>query len=111
MLKEISCRCGESKKRFHLNLDFYIDECCEKAGFDHLGRNKNLPEGEKVSEADLVPEVVVAAAVEKKPLRPGEWRLKMMSVDHLKKMVQEKGLTPKVDATKAELINLILPLP
>jgi len=42
-MKEIFCRCGKSRKNF-LNPkrmpDFYIDECCELAGYDHLGRLK-----------------------------------------------------------------------
>lgn len=39
---KIKCRCGKSEKSFKKEIGpFYIDECCEKAGFDEFGK---LPE-------------------------------------------------------------------
>lgn len=38
---QIPCRCGTTKKNFRVNIgDFYIDECCEKAGYDHAGNRE-----------------------------------------------------------------------
>ena len=38
MKRELSCYCGKSKKTFFNNVgDNYIGECCEEAGYDHLG--------------------------------------------------------------------------
>lgn len=37
-MKEISCRCGKTKKNFKFDIGpFFIAECCEEAGFNHLG--------------------------------------------------------------------------
>lgn len=34
----IKCKCGARSMMFKINIgDFYIDECCKLAGFDHLG--------------------------------------------------------------------------
>lgn len=34
----ITCRCGKSQKNFKFNIgDFYIEDCCEAAGYDSLG--------------------------------------------------------------------------
>lgn len=42
-MKEITCRCGKSKKRFKFDVGpFFINTCCEEAGYDVYG---NLPEG------------------------------------------------------------------
>lgn len=47
---QISCRCGASKKNFKFNIgDFYIEECCEKAGYDVFGQKK----AEGMSEEEL----------------------------------------------------------
>lgn len=37
----VKCKCGKSQKNFKFNIgEFFIDECCEKAGFDHKGNLK-----------------------------------------------------------------------
>lgn len=36
-MNEVTCRCGKIKKSFRISLPFFIAECCEAAGFDHLG--------------------------------------------------------------------------
>jgi outer membrane biosynthesis protein TonB len=37
-LINIKCRCGATSISFQKNIGpFYIDECCTKAGYDHLG--------------------------------------------------------------------------
>lgn len=36
---EKSCRCGATKKNFKIDIgEFFIDECCTKAGYDHMGK-------------------------------------------------------------------------
>ncbi len=36
---EKSCRCGKTKKNFKVDIgEFFIDECCTEAGYDHLGK-------------------------------------------------------------------------
>lgn len=35
---EISCKCGKEKKSFNREIgSFYIADCCEALGYDHLG--------------------------------------------------------------------------
>lgn len=38
----IPCRCGKTSKNFKndLGIAFYIDDCCEKAGYDEKGNKK-----------------------------------------------------------------------
>jgi hypothetical protein len=62
---EISCRCGASKKRFNINIGpFYIAECCEEAGYDHLGNRKDVaPESLGLTEQDAA-EVQTAKLIE-----------------------------------------------
>lgn len=34
----LKCICGKSSKTFNKKIgDFYVDECCEAAGYDHMG--------------------------------------------------------------------------
>lgn len=38
---KIKCRCGQSERNFKFDIGpFYIEECCEKAGYDALGNKK-----------------------------------------------------------------------
>jgi hypothetical protein len=70
---EISCRCGASKKRFNINIGpFYIAECCEEAGYDHLGNRKDVaPESLGLTEQDAA-EVESAKLVEDSSEEPKE---------------------------------------
>lgn len=37
-MKEVACVCGERKRRFkNLDLEFYVDDCCEAKGYDYRG--------------------------------------------------------------------------
>lgn len=36
---EKSCRCGKTKKNFKVDIgEFFINDCCTEAGYDHLGK-------------------------------------------------------------------------
>lgn len=135
---KIPCRCGANARQFKTNIgEFYIEECCAEAGFDHLGRSKNA-EGEAVSEADEVANVeglvrqeaapatpsvpeghALAPEPKTKPssasflkkligLKPGRGKLRDLNRDELIKMAKDKGLEVKEGATKNELIASIL---
>ena len=57
---EITCKCGKSKKRFFQKIgEFYIAECCEEAGYDHLGRlKKNDPDSISKEFVEAIPEII-----------------------------------------------------
>lgn len=48
MLFNRTCYCGKSNKNFSIDIGpNYLGECCEEAGYDHLG-NPPKPKVEKV---------------------------------------------------------------
>lgn len=58
-MNEVTCRCGAIKKNFRISIPFFIAECCEAAGYDHLG-NKLEPESVGLK-AEEVKELVESA--------------------------------------------------
>ena len=57
-MKEKSCRCGASKKRFKIDIGpFYVGECCLNAGYDDLG-NKIGQQSGQYKGSDEKPEQV-----------------------------------------------------
>ena len=42
-MMEKSCRCGKIKKKFMIDIGaFFIADCCIEAGYDHLGKMKDI---------------------------------------------------------------------
>lgn len=60
---EKTCRCGKNKKNFRMDIGpFYVEDCCLKAGYDHLG---NLKESASASKEEPVQQSQVAAEEDK----------------------------------------------
>lgn len=55
---KIPCRCGAKDKSFQKNIGpFFVDLCCEEAGFDHFGNPPGTPRIEPVTiETHVMPE-------------------------------------------------------
>lgn len=102
---EKPCRCGASKKRFKYEIGpFFIDQCCEAAGYDAVGNktsDKKTPELVSVTTTPLDP-----AGVLKTP--PGRGKLMDMNVPDLKELAKSKGLALTEGLNKKQIVALIL---
>ena len=75
-LYPIKCRCGKSTMNFAKPLgEFYIDTCCQIAGYDHLGNMKKEAEevvpGADMTVADVTAEVKSPAEKKKRAYNRG----------------------------------------
>lgn len=51
-MKRLKCKCGETEKNFKIDIgEFFINECCEKAGYDYLGKKSEDYEKEAAAKA------------------------------------------------------------
>lgn len=117
------CRCGQSQKNFHKDIgEFYIAECCELAGFDHLGECKNgTPADVKPTVLDRVTQLVDAAKAvtqtavvqmtptpsRTNPNRPGRGKLRDMRREDVANLAQSYGIPVSEAMTKAQIIEEI----
>lgn len=98
---EISCRCGAAKKRFKYDIgEFFINDCCSEAGFNHLGQRQG-----QTSESSSEPEAVKQPVVKQKY---GKGKLKDMRVEQLKLIAAESLIANFESMTKKQLIEAIL---
>lgn len=93
-MKEKSCRCGDSKKRFKYDIGpFYVAECCEAKGYDALGAT--LTEQVKKTEVKL-------------PVKPGRGRLMDMTVPALKELAKTRNVQLSDDMNKKQIVAELL---
>lgn len=109
---KIKCRCGKTEKSFKMNIGpFFINECCEEAGYDQYGKTKEdyekeaeladalapLPEEVQEDVKEVMEEILEEKAEE-------ELDLEKMSAKELKAMCDEKGISYSKNESKKKLI-------
>lgn len=109
---EITCRCGDSKKRFKRDIGpFFINECCEAKGYDNMGElkgaSKAQPAPQPEPELRDLKEVLEEAQLEA-PKKLTVREVKNAKKAELQALAQERGLEAPESATKKELVELIL---
>lgn len=63
---EIQCACKKSKKNFKFEIgSFFINDCCEKSGYDEFGKTK---EDYQKEASQIVEEVLQAPKADVKPI-------------------------------------------
>lgn len=118
-MKEKSCRCGLSKKRFKMDIGpFFVDDCCLKNGFDELGRpitSEPAPlEKEPIpTVSEPIPTLAFPIPTVQEPIPttelriPGKGKMKDMRVEELKALAKSVGVENSDSMTKNQLIDAL----
>jgi hypothetical protein len=133
MMFKIKCRCGKMDKHFQKNIgEFFVAECCEQAGFDHLGEPKvgTSAAETKPTVTDKVIQLVDSAKVTTQvvgipvqlasptpptqpvpsrtnPNRPGRGKLRDMRREDVANVAAGYGIPVTETMTKAQIIDEI----
>ncbi len=107
-----TCRCGKSSQPFKIDIGpFYIDSCCEEAGFDNLGNLKETatPLDSVVTTTPSTTEVIETKPVEvvDRKMTPQEV-LVQLTVKQLLELATSKNIEVPKYSKKPAIIELIL---
>lgn len=115
-MHKIKCRCGASEKTFKFDIGpFFMNECCEKAGYDEKGELKDGVDlkdelAASITREDLqaVVNQALPAPAPKPPGKPGRGKLMDTNRPILEQMARDKGIQGIENMNKRALVEALL---